>query len=123
MTASRTPVTATEKLFRIAIVLKGLDGGLQLIAGILLLFIPPRAITELAELVTRDLFSDPAGRLAIHLHTAAQDFASGSTHWFVITYLLLHAVIKIGLVVALLRKIMPAYPVAALALAAFVVFE
>jgi uncharacterized membrane protein len=116
---------STEKLFRIAIGLKGIDGASQLIMGVLLLFIPARFITQLARIaVTHDLLGNPTGKMATHLSNAANNLAtSNSTHWFVIIYLLLHAVIKIGLVVAMLRKIMPAYPIAAVALAVFVVFE
>jgi uncharacterized membrane protein len=52
-----------------------------------------------------------------------QGFASGGTHTFVIVFLLAHGVIKLGLVAALLRHILPVYPIAVAALAVFVVFE
>jgi uncharacterized membrane protein len=124
MTMQRKRTTWTDRLFRIAVVLKGLDGGFQLVAGIALLFIPARAIISLVQLiVTRDLVGNPAGMLATHLQSAVQNFTGGSTHTFVIVYLLVHAVIKLGLVVALLRNVAPAYPVAAVALGVFVVFE
>lgn len=116
--------TLTDKLFRIAIAIKGIDGALQLVAGLVLLFTPPQAVTTLVgEVVTRDLAGNHSGWLTAHLLKAAHDFGDGSTRWFAIVYLLLHAVIKLGLVIALLRKIMPAYPIAAIALAAFVIFE
>lgn len=92
--------------------------------GIVLIFVPPTLITGLAnEVVTRDLLGDPSGTLSTHLETAAHNFADGSSRAFAIGYLLLHAVIKLGLVAALLRKIMPLYPVAAVVLGAFVVYE
>lgn len=121
----RNPTTWTDRLFRIAVLLKGLDGGFQLVAGIALLFIPAKAITDLVQLIaTRDLVGNPAERLAAtHLQTAVQDLVGGGTRTFVIIYLLVHAVIKLGLVIALLRKVTPAYPIAAVALAVFVVFE
>jgi uncharacterized membrane protein len=116
--------TTTDKLFKVAIALKGLDGLGQLVLGIVLIFLPPTLITGLAnEVVTRDLLGDPAGTLSTHLQTAAHNFADGSSRTFAIGYLLLHAVIKLGLVAALLRKIMPLYPVAAVVLGAFVVYE
>jgi uncharacterized membrane protein len=116
--------TTTDKLFRVAIALKGLDGLGQLVLGIVLIFLPPTLITGLAnEVVTRDLLGDPSGTLSTHLQTAAHNFADGSSRTFAIGYLLLHAVIKLGLVAALLRKIMPLYPVAAVVLGAFVVYE
>ena len=116
--------TTTDKLFKIAVTLKGLDGGIQLVLGIVLVFIPPTLITGLAnDIVTRDLLGDPNDTLSRHLETAAHDFADGSSHWFAIIYLLLHALIKLGLVVALLRKIVPLYPVAVVVLGAFVIYE
>ncbi|GAA3439536.1 DUF2127 domain-containing protein [Kutzneria kofuensis] len=119
-----TNSTTTDKLFKVAIGIKGLDGLGQLVLGIVLIFIPPTLITGLAnEVVTRDLLGDPGGTLSTHLQTAAHDFADGSSRAFAIGYLLLHAVIKLGLVAALLRKVLPLYPVAAVVLAAFVVYE
>ncbi|QUQ68879.1 DUF2127 domain-containing protein [Kutzneria sp. CA-103260] len=119
-----TNSTTTDKLFRVAIAIKGLDGLGQLALGIVLIFIPPTVITGLAnEVVTRDLLGDPDGTLSTHLQTAAHNFADGSSRGFAIGYLLLHAVIKLGLVAALLRKIMPLYPVAVVVLGAFVVYE
>ena len=116
--------TTTDKLFKIAVALKGLDGGVQLVLGIVLIFLPPTLITGLAnDVVTRDLLGDPNGTLSQHLQTAAHNFADGSSRSFAIGYLLLHAIIKLGLVVALLRKIIPAYPVAAVVLGTFVGYE
>ena len=116
--------TTTDKLFKVAVTIKGLDGLIQLVLGIVLIFIPPTLITGLAnDVVTRDLLGDPNGTLSTHLETAAHNFADGSSRTFAIGYLLLHAVIKLGLVAALLRKIMPLYPVAVVVLGAFVVYE
>ncbi|GDY32905.1 DUF2127 domain-containing protein [Gandjariella thermophila] len=124
MTTSTRQATTTERLFRIAVAIKGIDGGVQLVAAIVLLFIPPALVLSLAHaVITRDLLGDPSGTLAAHLLQAAGHFAGGSTRWFAIFYLLLHGIIKLGLVTALWRKIMPAYPVAVLVLAAFVVYE
>ncbi|WP_158890958.1 DUF2127 domain-containing protein [Amycolatopsis anabasis] len=121
---SRSSANATERWFRVAIAIKGLDGGLQLLGGLLLALLPASAITGFAHaVVTRDLLGDPAGTLARHLRTAAENFADGGTKTFAVAYLLAHGVIKLGLVVALAREFRPAYPVAAVVLAAFVVFE
>ncbi|TDD52254.1 DUF2127 domain-containing protein [Saccharopolyspora elongata] len=118
-----TRTTLTDKLFRVAVLLKGLDGAVQLIAGVLLIFLSPNTITRLAHaVVTRDLLGPPTGPLAGHFEEALQHFAGGN-RTFVITYLIAHGVIKIGLVIGLLGKIMPLYPVAMVALGLFVVFE
>ncbi|PKW13904.1 DUF2127 domain-containing protein [Saccharopolyspora spinosa] len=115
--------TMTDKLFRVAVLLKGLDGAVQLIGGVLLIFLSPDTVTRFAHaVVTRDLLGPPAGSLAGHFEEAAQHFASGGST-FVIAYLIAHGVIKIGLVIGLLLKIMPLYPVALTALGLFVIFE
>ncbi|MBB5153910.1 DUF2127 domain-containing protein [Saccharopolyspora phatthalungensis] len=118
-----TEPTLTDKLFRIAVVLKGLDGAVQLIGGVLLIFVPPTIVTRFAHaVVTRDLLGPPTGALAGHFEVAAQHFVAGG-QTFLIIFLIAHGVIKVGLVVALLCKIMPMYPVAMTALGLFIIFE
>nr|WP_051114892.1 DUF2127 domain-containing protein [Actinokineospora enzanensis] len=105
-------------------VLKGADGGIQLVCGIVLALVPPMVVSGLVHaLITRDLVGDPDGSIAHHLEHATQEFVDGGTRAFAIFYLVLHGIIKLALVVALLRKIRWAYPVAAVVLAAFVVYE
>jgi uncharacterized membrane protein len=114
----------TERLFRIAIALKGIDGGLQLLGGLLLIIVPPTVISGIANtIITRDLLGDPSGTLATHLATAAGHYVDGSTRWFAIIYLLAHGVVKLALVWALVKKIMPAFPIAVVVLLAFVGYE
>ena len=92
----------TEKLFRVAIALKGLDGALQVVGGLVLLFVPASVITGFAHaVVTRDLLGDPEGALARHLELAAGHYAEGRT--FAEAYLLAHGLIILGLVWALAR--------------------
>jgi uncharacterized membrane protein len=110
----------TERLFRIAVMLKGLDGASQLIGGIVLLLIPPAVITGLVHvIVARDLV--PVGMFAHDLQVAAEHL--GSARNFAVVYLLLHGVVKLVLVYALLREVRPMYPVAAGVLALFIVYE
>src|SRR5689334_11979005 len=107
---SKGPKTTTEKLFDVAITIKGIDGGVQIIGAIVLALVPTAVITHLANaIVTRDLLGDQEGTLAHHLTKAAADFAGGGTRTFALIYLLLHGLIKVGLVLALLRKILPMY--------------
>jgi uncharacterized membrane protein len=118
------PANSTEKLFRIAIALKGLDGALQLVGALILAFIPSTFVTGFAHaVITRDLLGDPSGTLARHLELATEHFVDGSTKTFAVVYLLAHGVIKLALVFALARKWVRAYPVAMVVLAAFVVYE
>jgi uncharacterized membrane protein len=116
--------TTTDRLFRIAIAIKGLDGALQLVAGLVLAMVPATVVTDLAhQLIARDVVSDLSDSLAGHLQNAVTQFADDNTRWFAIVYLLLHGVIKLVLVAALWHEIMPAYPIATVLLGAFVVYE
>ena len=116
--------TSTERLFRIAITLKGLDGAVQLIGALVLAFVPATVVTGFAHaVITRDLLGDPSGTLARHLQTAAENFAGGGAKTFAVVYLLAHGLLKLALVWALARKWVRAYPVAMVVLAAFVVYE
>ncbi|MDI2030717.1 DUF2127 domain-containing protein [Saccharopolyspora sp. TS4A08] len=115
--------TLTDKLFRVAVWLKGLDAVTQLLGGVLLIFFSPRELTRIAHgVVTRDLLGPPTGALAGHFEEAVQHFAGG-TRAFVIGYLLVHGLIKLVLVIALLREAVRWYPVAITALGLFVLFE
>lgn len=116
-------LTLTDKLFRVAVWLKGLDAVSQLVGGVLLIFLPPRALTRIAHgVVTRDLLGPPTGPLAGYFEEAVHHLVDGGRA-FVIGYLLVHGLIKLGLVVALLRKKVRWYPVAITALGLFVLFE
>lgn len=113
----------TERLFRLALLLKGLDGAIELIGAIVLLLVPGSAVHQLvAEIVSRDLLGPPDGFLARHLVAGTAEFASGN-RTFVVVYLGLHGVVKLALVAALLRRWLPAYPVAAVVLGIFVAYE
>lgn len=119
----REPTTVTDRLFLVAVLLKGLDGAVQLVSGVLLAFLPPEALTRLAHaVVTRDLVGPPTGALAGHFEEAVRHFAAGD-RTFVLGYLLLHGAIKLLLAVALVRRALPMYPVAVGALGLFVVAE
>ncbi|GAA1200956.1 DUF2127 domain-containing protein [Pseudonocardia alaniniphila] len=113
----------TERLFRLAMFVKGLDGAIELIGAIVLLLVPATLVNHLvADVISRDLVGSADGFLARHLVAGTAEFASGN-RTFVILYLGLHGVVKLGLVVALLRRWMPAYPVAAVVLSVFVAYE
>ena len=113
----------TERLFKLAMLIKGVDGAAELIGAILLLVVPGAAVQHLvAAIIGRDLLGPPDGFLARHLVAGTAEFASGS-RTFVVLYLGLHGIVKLALVFALLRRWVPAYPVAAVVLGVFVVYE
>jgi uncharacterized membrane protein len=116
-------VSGNERLFRIAMAFKGIDGLVELVGGITLLLVSQAEVQKvIAAVVTRDLLGPPDGSLARHFVAGTAEFASGN-RTFAVAYLLLHGVLKVGLVIALLRHWLPAYPVAIAVLGLFVVYE
>lgn len=113
----------TERLFRAALLVKGIDGAAELVAAVALLLVPGATVHRLvADVLARDLLGSADGPVARHVATVADQFAAGN-RTFAVVYLGLHGVVKIGLVVALLRRWQPAYPVAIAVLGAFVGYE
>jgi len=113
----------TERWFKAALVLKGLDGAAELVGAVALLLVPAATVHRLvADVVSRDLLGPPDGFLTRHLVAGTAEFASGS-RTFVLVYLGLHGVVKLALVWALLRKWRPAYPAAVGVLGVFVGYE
>jgi uncharacterized membrane protein len=118
-----TNATTGERLFRFALIVKGLDGAAELVGAVALLLVPAAAVHQLvADVLARDLLGPPGGFLARHLVAGTAEFASGN-RTFVVLYLGLHGVVKLALVAALLRRWLPAYPVAVVVLAVFVAYE
>ena len=131
MTASRTsarppapPLSpALDKTFKIGLVLKGLDGILEVAGGILLLFLSPHAIEHLARALTaHELSEDPHDLIARYiLHTASH--LTSSTTLFGAIYLLSHGITKIVLVALVLRDKLWAYPWLIALLLAFIAYQ
>ena len=53
---------ALDKTFKIGLVLKGLDGILEVVGGILLLFLSPQAIEHIVRTLTCLLYTSPSPR-------------------------------------------------------------
>ena len=131
MAASRTsaeppapPVSpALDKTFKIGLVLKGLDGILEIVGGILLLFLSPHAIEHIARTLTaHELSEDPHDFIARYiLHTASH--LTTSTTLFGAVYLLSHGIAKVVLVALVLRDKLWAYPWLIALLLAFIAYQ
>lgn len=97
-------------VFEIGIILKGLDGVLETIGGLLLLFVSPATINRLVvNLTQHELSEDPHDFIARHLLHYAHGL-TGSAVTFAAVYLLAHGIVKIVLVAALLLNRLWAYP-------------
>lgn len=112
-----------DRAFAIGIILKGLDGVLEVLGGVLLLVVSPTTIDQLSRALTQhELSEDPHDFLATHLLHAAGSL-TGSSLQFGAAYLLLHGVVKIVLVTALLRDKIWAYPWMIAFLIVFIVYQ
>jgi len=104
------PGDPLDRIFEIGIVLKGLDGVLETIGGLLLLTVTPATINGLAARLTQhELSEDPNDFIASHLLRNAHGLTDSAVT-FAAIYLLVHGIVKIVLVGALLRNQVWAYP-------------
>ena len=112
-----------DRTFEIGIILKGLDGVLEMVGGLLLLFITPATIDRLVVALTQhELTQDSHDFLATHaLHYA--NGLTGSTVVLSALYLLSHGVVKIVLVFALLKTQLWAYPWMIAFLGVFILYQ
>jgi len=112
-------------IYDVGIIIKGLDGLAELVAGISLLISPGLVHTVLSGVAgnamnghhghTFRLVGEYVGRLDTQLA------ASGLV--FLIIFLISHGVVKVVLVGCLLKKIIRAYPYALVVLGAFLVYQ
>jgi len=114
---------ALDTTFKVGLVLKGLDGILEVAGGILLLFLSPQAIQHLVRALTaHELSEDPHDLIARYLlHTTAH--LSHGTTVFGAIYLLSHGIAKIVLVALVLKDKLWAYPWLIGLLLAFIAYQ
>ncbi|MEO8746971.1 MAG: DUF2127 domain-containing protein [Rhodanobacter sp.] len=112
-----------HRAFDVGIVLKGLDGLFEVVAGAILLLTSHPTLLGIAHWLTRaELIEDPDDFLANHLLHLAQKLSIGSWH-FAGAYLLGHGMVKLGLVIGLWRGARWAYPTAMAVLTAFIAYQ
>ncbi|HYO36611.1 MAG TPA: DUF2127 domain-containing protein [Geodermatophilus sp.] len=110
-------------MLRAALVLKGLDGLVELLAGLALLVVGPRTLDAVTRrIVEHHLLGNPHGALADRF-TAGEAALGSGDRTFAVVYLVLHGLVKLGLVVALLREVLRAYPVAIGVVGLFCAYE
>jgi uncharacterized membrane protein len=104
------PRDLLDQTFEVGIILKGLDGVLEVIGGLLLLVVSPATIDRLVTSLTQhELSEDPHDLLATHLLKTAHGL-TGAAVLFGAVYLLAHGLVKVVLVAALLKNQLWAYP-------------
>lgn len=120
---AENPRNLTDKAFRTGLYLKGLDGLLETLGGIMLLIVSPEQINHLARWFTQgELSTDPNDFVAHHILKTAHEL-TGASLIFGAAYLLSHGVVKLILVVEVLRNHLWAYKALIGVTALFVVYQ
>ena len=120
-TAART---ITDRLYFIGVSVKGVDGIVEFLLGLALLFVPslPHAALEAAASKASS-GAIPFGQfISTYLENLDGTLAQWGT-WLVIAYLIAHGAIKVLLVVCLLLRLHRVYPVAVVVLGTFLAYE
>ena len=98
-----------DKFFEAGILIKGFDGLLETIGGLILLILNPTKISSLVEWLTKsELINDPHDFISNHLVRWGHNLTQG-TLVFLGIYLLAHGVSKLILVIEILREHLWAY--------------
>jgi uncharacterized membrane protein len=109
--------------FRVGITLKGLDGLLETLAGLLLLVARPEVLARIVQYIgNSNWLWDVNGYVADHLLQASERLSSGGK-MFAAVFLLAHGLAKVILVVGLWFDRLWAYPLLMGVLSAFIVFQ
>jgi uncharacterized membrane protein len=112
-----------HRLFLVAVVVKGIDGVLEFIGGLLLLFVSPTAMHRLIVALTQhELVEESDDWLGTMLGHLAESFSVETRH-FASGYLIGHGILKIFLAASLLRARLWAFPLALSLLMIFVAYQ
>lgn len=109
--------------FRTGVAIKGIDGLLETVGGVLLWFIKPSTMSRtLHFLFQHELSRNPPDFFARHVLHFQANLTHGSVV-FASLYLLTHGIVKIVLAVALWMNDLRAYPLAIFVFGAFTVYQ
>lgn len=104
------PAGWLDWVFEVALILKGIDGVLEIVGGLVLLVVSKETLEGWVQALTyHELSEDPHDLLFTHLVAGTHNL-TGSGATFAALYLLTHGVVKVVLVVAVLRDYLWAYP-------------
>lgn len=112
-----------KRVFYIGLILKGVDGAIELLTAIALFFIHPDQIHELVVFATRgELLEDPHDFIANLLLSSTRNISHGVAT-FLIIYLLVHAAVKLIAVIGIISKQLWAYPFALITLGLLTMYQ
>ncbi len=112
--------SVTHWLYRLGVVIKGLDGVIELFSGIAVLAVGAKALLSIiARMAVAEVAEDPHDLVATFLLGHLGGVSPGTAS-FAALYLLGHGVIKVALAIGLWLEILWVFPVALVALLALI---
>lgn len=109
--------------FEIALILKAINGLIEIIGGVLLIFVNSNYLNRIISYLAQgELTEDPKDFIANTIIQLSRDF-SDSTLRFGIVYLISHGLIKLLLVVLLWKRKIWAYPLTIIFLTVFIAYQ
>lgn len=111
-----------HRFFKLGILIKGVDGGLELVGGLLLVFLSPVAINRVVSFfVGGELKEDPTdvvANLLLHTTRSAIEVRVPAS-----VFLIVHGIVKLALVGGLAADRLWSYPAAILVFAGFTTYQ
>ncbi len=117
------PDTLLDKFFEASVIVKGVEGVLETLAGFFVLFVGSQSLANWAlQISQHELVDDPTDVFANYILHTGQHLASGGTT-FLVAYLLVHGLIKLVAVGSLLLNKLWGYPFSMATLGLFMVYQ
>jgi uncharacterized membrane protein len=117
------PTSWSHRLFRWGVILKGIDGLLEVGGGVLLFLLGPHGVSGVVAFLTQhELAEDPEDLVAGFLVRYTSHLGLATLH-FTAVYLLAHGITKVGLAVGLLQERRGVFPVALAFLGLFLAYQ
>lgn len=111
------------QFFRISVLLKGLISVIEIFAGIAIYFVTPAMVLAIASFLTNgEVVNEPVDFIARHIIDLANQYTA-STAKFLSFYFLSRGLVKTGLIWALLKDKVWAYPASLVVLMLFVFYQ
>ncbi|MFL0268959.1 DUF2127 domain-containing protein [Candidatus Clostridium radicumherbarum] len=112
-----------HKSFEIGILLKAIDGILEIIGGILLKFFTPASLNKLVVLLTQHELSEDPNDIISNMMIKMSASFSISTQNFGVFYLISHGLVKFILIIFLWKRNIWAYPLTIVSLVLFIIYQ
>lgn len=112
-----------HKGFEFGILIKAIDSILEIIGGILLIFLNPSRLNNLIVWLTQhELSEDPRDVIANFIIRLSSKFTI-NTQYFGVFYLISHGIVKLILIIFLWKGKVWAYPVTIASLIVFIIYQ